>query len=405
MLWNSKEAVRMAPSFHMYCYPWDLDDEGVEAAVGALAGQVGVDALSVAASLPGIREYRGREFGGRRLVECDAAIHFQPTAACYQNTRIRPAVAAWMKSRNPLEKITGEAARQGLGVRAWVACCDNDVLAARYPAAGCVDVFGDPIGGWLCPSNPDVREYVGGLVQDLSTNYPLQVIELGAAHFGGGDGGGRRVVRGVEPNGVQRSLLMWCFCASCRERARQAGVDVDAVADKMKALLAAMYRVEPSALASTAALLGAHADLLAYHRMRVAAVGSLVEFGKSRAPRRMVVRLPDARPEALACGLDVAAVREHCDAVCLSLPSSSDVAAQQPFESAVAGGGGAGRVEVAMDCHPPRFQDGPALVAEVKRLATHGHAAVGFANYGVAPAPCLDWVRQAIRFARREGEG
>lgn len=393
----------MAPSFFMYCYPWDLDDEGVELAIGTLAGRVGVDAVAVAASLYGLREHRGRQIGNRRTVEYDAAVHFRPSRECYANTRFRPVVAPWMKSRNPLQRIADEALKQGIRLRAWAVCCHNNTLVARYPSASCVDVFGDPVSSWLCPSNPDVREYVAALVADLSSNYPVQTIEVEAAHFGHGGHAHRHVSCGVQPDEAQRTLLGWCFCASCRQRARQNGIDADAVAAKAQALLAGMYRLEPAPTDSAAALIAADEALLAYHHMRVETVASLVEHLRSRTETRLVVRLPDAAQGLFDTGLDPIAVRRHSDAISLPLPAPFDQPARQVFEKTVAASGGPGSAEVTMACHPPRFQDGPTLVAEVKRLAAQGHAAIGFSNYGTAPEPCLDWVRQAIRFARREG--
>ena len=393
----------MAPSFFMYCYPWDLDDEGVELSIGTLAGRVGVDAVSVAASLHGVREHRGRQMGNRRTVEYDAAVHFRPDSGCYANTRLRPVVAPWLRSRNPLQRIADEALKQGIRLRVWSACCHSSTLVARYPSASCVDVFGDSVSTWLCPSNPDVREYLVALVRDLGAHYAVDALELEAAHFGHGGHAHRHLTCGVLPNEAQRTVLGWGFCASCRQRARRNGIDADAVAAKTQGLLAAMYRLEPTPTDSAAALIAADEALLAYHRMRVETVASLVELARSRTEARLVVRFPDMALNPYDTGVDPVAVRKHCDALSLPLPAPADPPAQRVLEKIVAAMGGPGAAEVTMDCHPPRFQDGPTLVAEVKRLAAQGYAAIGFSNYGVAPEPCLDWVRQAIRFARREG--
>ncbi len=135
----------MKEGFFFFCYPWDLDHEGIEAAIGRMAGDIGADGLSVAATLHSLRERRTRVAPGPRTIEMEAAAHFQPEAQRYANTRLRPIVAAWLKTRNPLERILREAEQIGIHRRLSVVACHGASLAARYPMTSCLDVFGDPI--------------------------------------------------------------------------------------------------------------------------------------------------------------------------------------------------------------------------------------------------------------------
>jgi len=130
--------------------PWDLEDEGLETSLARMAGEIGVDGLSVIASYSGIRQYRSRSVYERRLVEHDAATHFQPDPKRYVNTRVRPAAASWMKSRNPLERIARAAEKAHLKLRVQAAACRDTGLTSKYPMASCVNVFGDPVNTWLC---------------------------------------------------------------------------------------------------------------------------------------------------------------------------------------------------------------------------------------------------------------
>lgn len=61
-----------------------------------------------------------------------------------------------------------------------------------------------------------------------------------------------------------------------------------------------------------------------------------------------------------------------------------------------------GRREAAFFCWPPMCKDGPALVSAVHEASQAGCLAVGFAHYGAAPLASLEWIRQAVRYARRE---
>src|SRR5262249_33730749 len=110
---NFTIASHMAtPSFYFYCYPWDLEDEGLEISLGRLAGEIGVDGITVAATETDIRMIRGRPLGGRRTFISPAGAHFQPDPAIHRGNRIRPIPASWMKSKNPLERIAKVAEKE-----------------------------------------------------------------------------------------------------------------------------------------------------------------------------------------------------------------------------------------------------------------------------------------------------
>jgi len=74
------------------CHPWDLEHDGVELAVARLAGEVGVDTMTVTASCAAVEEFRARPGQGPRTIRLAAGLHFQPTAGFYANARIKPAL-------------------------------------------------------------------------------------------------------------------------------------------------------------------------------------------------------------------------------------------------------------------------------------------------------------------------
>jgi hypothetical protein len=382
--------------FFFWCYPWDLDEEGIEAAIDRMTGEIGVDALSVATTLHGISEFRARSFARQRTIEYDAAAHFQPNPRHYSNTRVRPIAAPWMKSRNPLDKISRHAEKQGLKLRAWTVCCHGSAMVARYPMTACINALGDASPNWMCPSNPDVREYVTALVEDLTTNYPVETMELEAVDFGGLPHAHRHVRTGIGARPLEQVLLSWCFCPSCRQRAGELGIDVDAVVAAATAHLGRMMRAEPPAFSEIDPLLACDHHLSAYHKMRIDAVTSLVRMLRGRTTARIVMHKAAPLPFSAADPSDLAEVCEG-----FIMPASYAAAIDGPHSpspSVVP----VERTEIRQQCYPPHVEDGPALVSAVYQAARSRFAAVGFANYGVAPEPCLDWVRQAVRYARRE---
>jgi hypothetical protein len=382
--------------FFFWCYPWDLEEEGIEAAIDRMAGEIGVDAVSIATTLPSVSEFRARAFATHRTVEYDAAAHFQPVAKHYAGTRIRPIAAPWMKSRNPLEKIAQYAEKQGLKVRAWTTCCHGSAMVARHRMAACVNVFGDLSPSWMCPSNPDVREYVAALVEDLTTHYPLDTIELDGADFGGPTHSHKHARSGVGGGPVEQVLLSWCFCPSCQQRARDGGLDVEAVAAAAASQLGQMMLAKIPSHNDFDSLLASDANLAAYYKMRVEVVTSLARLIRGRTKARLVVH--HETPTCFSAA-DAVALSEVCDG--LVIPAPHQVRPQDP-EPRLQYAWGVEKTQLAQPCHPPHIEDGPALVSTVHHAAQTGCAAIGFSNYGVAPEPCLDWVRQAVRYARRE---
>lgn len=367
-----------------WCYPWDIDAEGYSAALGRMAGDIGVDAISVAATTHDVTALCMRSTHGPRTITADSTAHFRPAGGFYDGTRLRPIPAPWMKSRNPLEQAARAAEKVGLALRVWAVCCHSDRLARQHPMAQCVDVFGDAVAGRLCPTNPDVREYVCALVEDLSANYPVETLELLDVGFDGGRRLDRHTDHGWVPTNAERSLLSWCFCASCRQRASEAGTDVDRVRSLVTDLLVRAMRLAPAGHDSLRATLSEHEPLAAYQAMRSDVEASLLRMIRSRTTVRLVAHVlpgePRTGPGDRSPDLDGIVRRwDHGGA-----------------------GGASADADVMHIPHPPGSPNGPALVSEVYKSCEAGHERVGFFHYGITPEPCLDWVRQAIRYARRE---
>jgi hypothetical protein len=160
-----------------------------------------------------------------------------------------------------------------------------------------------------------------------------------------------------------------------------------------------MFRLERPAYSSIEEALEADEHLASYFKMRCEAVTSLLASLRRQTDVRLLVHW-----DSMACfsGADIASLSEHCDGFVATAADYGSPAWSQRVDRLVQATGTTGRIDLGLACCPPRLGDGPALVAATHRAAQSGYAGVGFCNYGLAPEPCLDWVRQAIRFARRE---
>jgi len=106
----------------------------------------------------------------------------------------------------------------------------------------------------------------------------------------------RHAELGWEPTATERSLLSWCFCASCRQRAAEAGVDVQRVQSLVSDLLTNAMRLEPAGYASLSAMLAEHEPLAAYRAMRDDVEDSLLRMVRTRTTTRLVMHAAAGEP-------------------------------------------------------------------------------------------------------------
>ena len=166
-------------SASMWTYLWDIVDEGYENVLGRLKDNK-LTSVSLATAYHAGKFLAPHNPKEKVVFLEDGTVYFQPTSSLYH--RIQPRVNSLVNRGEGLEKLRSLAEHRGLETRAWVVCCHNTPLGMQYPDIACRDVFGDAIYHNLCPSNPDVRSYLGSLVKDIASK-GVTVIELEAMQF------------------------------------------------------------------------------------------------------------------------------------------------------------------------------------------------------------------------------
>ena len=380
-----------------WCYPWDLLDDGLDAAVARLSGEIGVTGLTVAAVTASVDAVRPRIRPVR--VRQPAAAHFRPDPTKYGATRIRPGGVSSKSGRNPLDLIAKAAGRSGLRLRARLTLFDNAALAQRHPMAACVDAYGQPSAARLCTNNPDVREYALAVIDDLTSHYPLSAIELESSDFAGRAASFASSECGVEPTEALSALLALCFCAACRQRADDAGLDPETVARSVRELADRVFHLDPTAPKSWIDVMESDDRTRAFAEGHSSASVRLVQTICNRAATPIVMHVVAAGRQN---ALDVAAAR-ICHAVSIVPTRADGVSGAADLAGFISRCGGPERVEIGLAVHPPVTTDGPTLVRAVQHWVRAGHRTLGLSHYGMAPEPSLDWVRRALRFARRDG--
>ncbi len=384
---------------YFWCYPWDLLDEGPDLALDRIAGEIGAQSISIATTYHSVAQFRPHAADAPARFVSESAAHFQPNASAYSATRIRPIPASWMKSRNPLERIAECCRSRNVALRAWLIACHGTALAARYPDAACKDAFGNRSTSWLCPANPDVREFVAGLAADLTTNYPIAAIELESPDFDSNPHTHAHEKIGLNLGPIERLLLALCFCESCVQSANDADIDAAAVHRSVRVHLAPTIAGEPPRTTTTIDFLASDGALQAYAQHRTHSIRAFVTAVRRRTKTPIFVHAPYSPDLA---GWNPADLAQHCDGFIFPAWTESPDSRRARLAQLVAAAGSPDRVHLGFYCYPPQTADGPALVRAVHDAVSAGHSTIGFYNYGIAPNAGLDWARQAIRFARRD---
>lgn len=374
----------------MECHLWDLVDEGIEEVLDRLKGEAGVTGVCVPAVVAPVHRLRPHDVSPRTFITA-GGIQFQPQSELYAATRVRPVVAAWLRKSNPLAAVAEACRKRGLGLRASVTCARSPATVERHAFAGVKDAFGDLRQDWLCPVNPDVREYLRTLLEDLSRNYPLEAVELLGLGFPPARIGPDGPAVGCDVGALGDWLLNLCFCESCRQTATRDGLDAQACIRSARAALERILTRDEPPSRSPQEFLGEEPLLSVWQDWRLRQVTELLGSLSDVCRTPMVVRL---NPPTQYTGLEVAA--KAAVGLQVAMSSLGDDAVDAGFRDLPPS------VEVSLSARHPECRDAASLVRAVSRLARAGFRRVRIEDYGSIPVSRLDWVKQAVRYARRE---
>ncbi len=390
----------------MWVYPWDLLDEEVDPVLDRIQ-EIGATGISVATLYHSIEHLRVHKAmsGKKRAYQHQAAAYFQPDTSKYAKTRLKPTVAEWLKTRNPLTRFAEECRSRDLALRSWTVCSHNSEMVRRLPGTAIKTVFGDVNPTWMCPVNQEVREYLRAVVEDLSTNYPFDTIELESPAFDAGRHYHTHIKVGLASGPVEDFLLGLCFCESCRRGADEAGIDVDELARLVTTELEQwMENLAPSD-EPIDDLIRRIPPLRKFLTWRNEQMSETIRKIKSTCACQLMVY---AGKDTLRSALDLADLRDDVDAALTACYSKDAEVAPEAIDEAVdwmsKGMGGTDRLSIGLMTYPPAARSSQALSRCVHRVAELGVPSVHLYHYGIMPDPCLTWCKQALRKPRREAD-
>ena len=203
----------------MYCYAWDLAEEGVDTVAENLRERH-INTITLAGSYHAGKFLRPHGLGGKVYFPEDGTAYFKTDASGYG--KIKPVENSLLASSDVLEECCN---LDGMSVNAWMVLMHNSLLGEANPDCCVANAYGDRYIYNLCPSAPAAREYAVSLCRDLTDNYSVDGISLETPGFLPFEHGYHHEFALVRQNSWLNNLLGICFCPHCVEGAAASDID------------------------------------------------------------------------------------------------------------------------------------------------------------------------------------
>lgn len=367
----------------LFVYPWDIVDAGIGETVAAIrswgfaSAAVAVNYHTAKLLLPHNPK--------RKVYFPEAGRFYMPLAGEFAKSHpIRPLASAWAKQHSDFWERLGEAcAKYGLKVTAWTIGAHNTTLGYMYPQFVCRNAFGDPYYFALCPSRPEVRDYLVGTVRHVSEHPVISSLFLESFQFMDFEHGYHHEMTGVDASKRCKRLLSYCFCAACMEGGAARGIEMEAarraVVREIERELAREPGLQQDAAAGQDAMAELTAQLDAY---RQAVVLSLVADirAASRKPLAYFTKPPGECEANGVCAEDLARHVDWLESYAYE-PGTAVIDRVVAQFSAI----GNRRLRLALRAGFPDVVSPAQLVERVRHARSLGLAGVSLYNFGQVP--------------------
>ena len=391
-----------------FAYPWDLQDEGPEVAVEAMAGKLGCNALALNANYHHARLLRPRAAGPKTYQLPGAVAAFQPQASLYPADSLVPVPEPGLVESGLLARAREACSRKGIDFGLWTVGLHNSTLGQRNRHLCMVNCFGDSYTYSLCPSHEPVRALLQAVIQDLSAQFrPDRIIQeavgyLGLRHWV------HHELFFVAWDEMLELLLSLCFCPACQRRGEAANLDVEGLHQHVAGLAERMLHREQGDLPQAVerdrvtSLLAEVQDLAGYLTVRSGSVaelvGSLCRVAARHGTSLDLIPASFQRPVSRAWleGAHLGQLGRASDS--LLIPAYHDTAAEvaadlewaawlAPESALVAG----------LNACNPALGGAAGLSAQARACLAAGCRGIYYYNYGLLTPDRLGWVAQANR--------
>lgn len=390
-----------------WVYPWDLADEGVGEALRRMQDAAGATTVNVATVYHTGKFLHVHNPKRRVVFPRSGTLYYQPSTDWHGHLKIQPPV--WEEAEGFWAELRGEAERLDLELCAWVLCLHNSGIGFSYPDCTVENAFGDRIFTDLCASNPDVREYLVAVLQDIASQLGPDRILLESLEYMPFRHDYHHEVVGVPTGPTVDFLMSLCFCPHCTEAAAQAGVDLTAVRSWTRETLEKHFadpyasRLEMGWSDLREAVGGEFAGLLELRQTALASLlAEISEMVRESSSARLAIgdfgplypNGPDGR--AWENGVDLSRQLPLVDEVHPTFYFTDPEVHSRKVEQYVGLLAGERPMVAAIRAILPQTASEEDLRRQLKPLVPHT-TGFSFYNYGFMPLPTLEWIGAATR--------
>jgi len=382
--------------FAIWAYPWDILDEGVEAVADRL-DDLGIDEVCLATNYHSVQPFLPHN-PERRTFFAQASSYFYPGEGY---GRLRPVPNEAMEGTDWLAVLSDAIAETDIALSSWTIGCHNSRLGLANPDVTLTSPHGDSLAFGLCPSHPDVQEYLVALVSDLDERADLERIELESFDYFYGTGFGWHHEKYHARLGrLGEFLFGLCFCKYCCMNAADTGVDVKQARERAATTVDALAEGALAHDTTPRAWIDDHPEVAAYTDVRTDTLTELFSdlAAAVKTDLGYYVGLLSVE-ESWMHGADLAKLDDHVDYLTVIAYESSRADAVTQIRAARKSVSDTPLHAGVRPGHPDIY-DGATVEAIVDGLVEEGVPRIVFYNYGMLPERNLGWVGEATQSYR-----
>jgi hypothetical protein len=394
-----KKAASKPGYLSLYCYMWDVLDEGVNSFAN-LAKDLGLTNISMASTYHGGKCLQPHNKKHHVYFIEEGAVYFPPDDRFFANTVMKPRVSRLVSARDCWREIVAACEKRGIGTTAWSVFLHNSYLGTAYPEYTTQNAFGDRYFHALCPSQPAVMDYLRALAGNLAA-YPIQAVEFECFEFVPFHHYSFLQKEGAKLTPFADTLMSVCFCPACAEQAKRSKVNAGAVAKRTKAWLEQYFNGQHREEKPIEARIAEIPGLAEYFQMRFGVLSSgLADIaGILKAQGKRVIYIDIGQEERLnyMSGLDLEQAAASMDAIEMLFYQRKLSEAPGIVRRIRSATGNKPQVYFAVRPGYPDVERATEVVSMSKAVRDAGVDGISYYNFGLLEKPHMDWIKKAIR--------
>lgn len=395
-------------------------DEGARTVLERVKS-AGIKAVNLATSYHSGRYILPHNPKRRTYFAEEGVVYFEPDMGLYRGTVLRPRRSSEFKGVDVLKLLTENAPDYDIKVNSWTVTFHNSAFAKAHPELAIRDAFGGINYNYICPNNPNSRNYQRGLIKNLS-KYRLNAIMLEASCYPASlSHGDHHEMFGTQVEPLPSELMTVCFCEHCVKRAKRSGLDLRKAGKLAREIIDTSFEMPTHVLRNTpfaetirtsyvlATDLKQLQDILAFQKEVVDEVfseaRSALKESRSKAKLHVIAFGGFSGEYSFgrgAEGMNLHSLSKIVDGVDLvAYVTEPDllhyIVRWVKFEV------GDCPLYVALRPSYPTLFTPDGIAAEIRNALEAGAAGVAFYNYGWTPLRNFGWIRKGLDSAGKAG--